>query len=658
MISEIALKDFLSYEKAKVPMEGATSIAVVGDNGSGKSSLLEAIPYALYGISRYRYPKELARLNGDGTFSVRLDLETAGSIMTIERGLKSTGFVRVKRDGELIAKGIEANEYIERAVGMNAETFMLTAFFGLGDNKKSDPLLKVEPSTCLDTMQKIANVHVYVGLNKAAKKNRDEVKANIEKLNHRLEGYNASYEDPNKIEARLVKARKDVDRITVELGKAKKERDDLVVEENRSIALVTERDSIGDHIESLNDRMIEIKNAIESDEYSLSEIKRESTDIQKLIVEVNKEIAGIKEDDLSKQFDDLGMTIGSKSTLKELKEVATRISIAGAKCPLCDSKIDAEMLKQWESDIEDIESEMDDLEAEHGNVASILAKFRSNSKKLSSAINNQKNLKDNFETCKSTISKNKKALDVAFSELEKLKSRRDVLSGELGKEYENLSDRINEVSGRVEDLTRDYGEATSDVKSLRTLASGNTDLRKKIKADEKSLKSNKDKLKAYGLLVEAFSRYGIPLTLLKNLTASIEDRATAIYGEFGNGQIVIEETEGAKPGLRFLLADRKGTRAFTGLSLGEQAMFFVAVRVAVAQIVSKARDVNLNFLVLDEGMANLSPKNRDNLLRLINKVLRKIFAQVLMVSHIEMNDIFSKTIECTVDNDVTTIDIR
>ena len=67
-----------------------------------------------------------------------------------------------------------------------------------------------------------------------------------------------------------------------------------------------------------------------------------------------------------------------------------------------------------------------------------------------------------------------------------------------------------------------------------------------------------------------------------------------------------------KPGVQFFLSDRKGQRTFNQLSEGEKVMFFVSVRVAIAQIIAED-GVSIDYLILDEAMGNLSPKRRDDL---------------------------------------------
>ncbi len=168
----------------------------------------------------------------------------------------------------------------------------------------------------------------------------------------------------------------------------------------------------------------------------------------------------------------------------------------------------------------------------------------------------------------------------------------------------------------------------------------------------------REEMVSANLLKEAWSRYGIPLQLIERLNKRIEERSSAVYQEFDNGRIEVREVEDrGKPGIQFYLVDRKGARTFNQLSKGEKVMFFVAIRVAVAQIVAEDSPITVDYLILDEVMGNLSPKRRDDLIRLINKVLRKLFPQVIMVSHTEMRDIFSQTIRVVEENDVSVIEV-
>ena len=102
MIKKIILDNFLSYDHVEVELEGST-IAITGDNGSGKSSLLESIPYAYFGLGR-KNMEGMSRINGDGTHNVTL---LDDNTIEVRRGRKKggSGYFEVHKDSELLAKG-------------------------------------------------------------------------------------------------------------------------------------------------------------------------------------------------------------------------------------------------------------------------------------------------------------------------------------------------------------------------------------------------------------------------------------------------------------------------------------------------------------------------------------------------------------------------
>src|SRR6266498_1856372 len=77
-----------SYRTLQViDFAGKNPVAVVGDTGAGKSSLLEAICYALYGSSTWHgnKPSALIADGGDGTARVELTFAARGQTWQITR---------------------------------------------------------------------------------------------------------------------------------------------------------------------------------------------------------------------------------------------------------------------------------------------------------------------------------------------------------------------------------------------------------------------------------------------------------------------------------------------------------------------------------------------------------------------------------------------
>jgi len=114
--------------------------------------------------------------------------------------------------------------------------------------------------------------------------------------------------------------------------------------------------------------------------------------------------------------------------------------------------------------------------------------------------------------------------------------------------------------------------------------------------------------------------------------------------------------DGAKPGLEFMLYDEMGARSYKALSIGEKVMVYLAIRVAISQIINANKNNKIDFLILDEIAGNLSQTRREALTKLTNSLLRKFFTQVFMVSHVDLRDIFNETLSVTKVNGISKVE--
>lgn len=99
LLKELHIKNFRSHSDSRVEFDTGINL-IAGRNGAGKSSILEAILVALYGLRAVNLKKsELVRINSSG-YSIRLSLQLNEKDITISRN----------SDGESV---LTANEIIE-----------------------------------------------------------------------------------------------------------------------------------------------------------------------------------------------------------------------------------------------------------------------------------------------------------------------------------------------------------------------------------------------------------------------------------------------------------------------------------------------------------------------------------------------------------------
>lgn len=141
----LELKNFTAYRDAQVlDFENLDLFAITGPTGSGKSSLLDAVTYALYGKAP-RVGKGVSQLiaQGQPRLSVLLDFEVGGERYRVARmtPAKGASTIRLERQigGEWVSAGDgadrinDANEMIEKLVGLDYLAFTRSIILPQGE---------------------------------------------------------------------------------------------------------------------------------------------------------------------------------------------------------------------------------------------------------------------------------------------------------------------------------------------------------------------------------------------------------------------------------------------------------------------------------------------------------------------------------------------
>lgn len=139
-ITALELHNFLSHEDTRVEFDGARLVTLVGANGAGKSSILDAALFTLYDAARGK-TDDLVRL-GATDMSASIEFDFAGNAYRAVRGRTTRAggktFLELQvRDGEawrpLTADSIrETQAAIEKLLHVDAATFTSAVFLRQG----------------------------------------------------------------------------------------------------------------------------------------------------------------------------------------------------------------------------------------------------------------------------------------------------------------------------------------------------------------------------------------------------------------------------------------------------------------------------------------------------------------------------------------------
>ena len=171
---QLALKNFLSYSEANLDFRGLHTVCICGSNGAGKSSLLEAITWAIWGQSRAGIEDDVihagakeARVNF--TFQMSL-MQTYRVIRSHPRGGTSVLELQVETpDGfrAITAKGLRATqELILQHIKLDYDTFVNSAYLRQG---RADEFMVKRPSDRKQILAELLKLNQYDDLEESSK---------------------------------------------------------------------------------------------------------------------------------------------------------------------------------------------------------------------------------------------------------------------------------------------------------------------------------------------------------------------------------------------------------------------------------------------------------------------------------------------------------
>lgn len=162
---KVELTNFRSFAKGSfTPLGiGQGLTAINGANGMGKSSIVHAVVWALYGITPDGVRVGALRRQGSegsGDVEVKVELQFNGQTITVVRGLRGkndTTIASIELDGveQTNVSSRTASQWITNYIGLDAEAF-LTAF--VVRQKELDSLVRARPAERRKTIERLAGI--------------------------------------------------------------------------------------------------------------------------------------------------------------------------------------------------------------------------------------------------------------------------------------------------------------------------------------------------------------------------------------------------------------------------------------------------------------------------------------------------------------------
>ena len=352
MIKSIELVDFLSHSDTRLEFKDGVTI-FVGDNGAGKSSIIDAITYALFGEHTRKDVKSLIRRGTNQgyakiEFSIRnKQYEAFRKIKNKSSNYLEAKFFETTNDSRIEIASGERRQYnesmkeeIEKTIGMDfkklkiasiVQQSQLNAIIDAGPTARQELLNNIIGIDKLD----IASKYMLDNIKKFREKIKTDLKYNdteIEDLTRRLEDYEHDIKETEPKKNQLKLKQEEIQekikslRSELEIEAPKIDKiNQLELRKNELLKYRKEKEEVIQQQINENERKI-------GDCEGRFEIIRENTgfDIKK-----EKVIQAIEETIKKKQ--EISNQIAS---LKEKQILASKLQLKDNKCPVCDSTVE------------------------------------------------------------------------------------------------------------------------------------------------------------------------------------------------------------------------------------------------------------------------------------------------------------------------------
>lgn len=665
MITSVELGNFLSHTETSLEFGNGVTV-FVGHNGAGKSSIIDAITFALFGQHTRKSNKGLIKRGTDKAFA-KVVFNANGKQYQVERkidvkgGLAAQFSEKVNGDWMQIAAG-ERKQFgesmtaeVEKKIGLNFEKLKIASIVQQGELNAIINAKPKEFKELLNAIIGIDKLDVATEAMKIVNKNfRENIKENvgyddthIEILSRDLEKCQNDLKESKPLKEELLSKKlqheKDLLQLRAKLENEAPKIDKLTQLESRKKELSTYA-----------------KEAIREILYEIGEKERKIREC-----EVCFEHVGLK-NDLESKFKKLevGMEDSQKklqqlsiqkASLKEKQALAGKLQLKDNKCPVCDSIVDKlnplfqeEHLKQ---ELATIEEHISSLEKERGVYNKDRIKF---SEKLQNtreaeatlrahSIKNQEEIKkiqQEIELRKVNVKKI--PLTITYDnlvEVAQLDSRAKMLFDSISQleqetkgfdetEFKNLKHSINDKQTELSHIDQKIGAVNENI----VKAEDKIKIIKNVLSELRLVRSYIEELDA--IQRNVFNRDGSVATSLRSWALSTISAKASEYLALLNTKIQ-----------RILLTEKTRDVAITcysknevldleSLSGGEQVSIALALRFGMASLLGAS---NLNLMILDEPTTHLDAEHRKALVSVLSQLSNitntKMPMQFIIITH-------------------------
>ena len=648
MIHNIELIDFLAHHDTKLEFNNDATV-FVGQNGAGKSSIIDAITFSLFGTHMRKNNKSLIR-RGANKALVKVEFSANGKNYKTVRQIDSKGtltaqFLEKSTDGFMpIAEG-ERKQFgesmtgeVEKVLGINFEKLKIASIVQQGELSS---IIKAKPKEFKELLNTIIGI--------------DRLDIAVESMKEVLKEFR-----------RNVQNKHGFDDIQIELLENKMNEFENVISESRPKMKKLDEEKktreleisqIEQQIEKDSEKEVQLRELEEQKEELVSYAKDAIKKIQREVMEEERKVNECKgcfsivnkkeeiQNEITKLDEKLRMVVKElaesekkKIRFEEQEEFANRLELKDGKCPVCDSKVDhlnplfqkehvEEEIKALDEKISELENKQSELE---NSIAEINEKLReaenADVKLKTHNISTETELEKIAETIKEKI---KKIKDIPITINSGQLLEASSIDSHAKMKYKKILQIEKTTSGfNQEEFLAKKIDLTENRDRLRQIDQEFGAISNRIENAEQQLEKNRTvldelhKVRKYVSELENIQKnvYSIDGPVAKSLRSwalEIISEKASEYLEKLNTKIQRISLSQKTRDVNITCYSRATMLELESLSGGEQVSIALSLRLGMAHLLGSS---NLNFMILDEPTTHLDSERRKALVGVLSQL--------------------------------------
>ena len=680
-IKKLSIENIRSYENQEIEFPTGSTL-LSGDIGSGKTTILLAIEFALFGLQPSQKASSLLRTNTD-TGKVILEFEIEDRNITIERSLKKTNksitqdSASITIDDEKFEESVtEIKNRVLKLLNYPAEfakkTNLLYKFTVYTPQEEMKQIILEPGDIRLNTLRHVFGIDKY-------KKIEENTSVLTSKLREKIRLNEGILYDLEENKQRLKEKQN-------KLIEQKQKQEELLEEYNKSIKLREEKEKDLLEIQEKINKKSTYENEKSKSNVLMSEKKQQITTLQNNINTLNLQIQEAKkitfnedefnslddridfqqnrEEELQKEYIQIIGKINSKDSKKRETE-QLKLKISGMdKCPTCLQKVSEE----YKSNI------FKTTDEEVGFLAKDLEKLIVRKNQLIGEIENTKKIKESYRKRKSELellkikSENLKEKEQRILDIEKQKYTIQSDLELLNKHIETIDKSILEFSKYDAIYEKKNKELQLAKQTENQSAIRKAEINKEIQFLDIQIKEEKERIDKKLEIKKKTERireleYWISekfielvLSTEKQVMLTLKDEFSRLFSKWF--AILVSDTLNARLDDDFapVIEQQDYELDYAFLSGGERTAIALAYRLSLNQVINSmlSNIKTSNLVILDEPTDGFSAQQLDKMRDVLGQLQTE---QLILVSHEQKIEGFvDNIIRIRKDNGVTGVE--